>query len=85
MVEEPEITVCIKVIPDAEPNAEGVWQKVIVRGRGSRIISGAELRASPLEKRLMWKMLKSLAGDGHHAVALTLDLGFDGKRGNYSG
>lgn len=68
------VTVCIKVVPDAAPNDDGVWRKVLVD-------DGTKLRDKSRDG--MWPFLSELAGEGNHAVAVTYDLSYDGKPGSY--
>lgn len=68
------VNVCIKVVPDAEPNDNGVWRKVLIE-------DPKQLRNK--QRDGMWPFLSELAGEGYHAVALTYDLGYDGMPGSY--
>lgn len=72
--DEQPVTVCIKVVPDTEPNATGVWRKVLVE-------DPKWLRDKSRDG--MWPFLNELAGEGQHAVSLTYDLSYDGKDGDY--
>lgn len=71
-------TICVKSVPDAEPNATGVWRKVV-----------AELKHLDPRKfgdgkhTDMWDALSELLPDGFHAVAVQSDLRFADKPGNW--
>ena len=75
---EPKV-ICVKVVPKAEPNANGVWRKVVAEARhmDPRKYGDGDKRAT------MWDALMELVSEDEFVSAVQTDLRFDGKPGNW--
>lgn len=74
---EPKV-VCVKVIPRAEPNADGVWRKVVAEPRHLN-----PRKHGDDKRQTMWDALLELVGPDEFVASYTSDLRYDGKPGNW--
>lgn len=78
-LEDGPVVMCLKVVPDALPNDDGVWRKFVVEheDREPRKYGHRET---------MWDRLTALVSKqypGHHVVGIQSDLRFADKPGNW--